>query len=85
MQLHKTNVFNIFQKYLPTLAMALSGPSGRCVLLSEVLRELSGRALGTLVGACGVLGTPSGHHHGVIGTVLGVLRVIWKSLKNHCF
>ena len=67
------------------LAGALSGPAGRFVWLSEVLGELSGRALGTLVGASGVFGSPSGRRRDVIGAVLGVLGVIWKSLKTIAF
>ena len=63
----------------------LVASSGRCVWLSYVLWDLSGRALGTVVRALGVLGAPSGRHRDVIGASLGVLRVIWKSSKNRCF
>ena len=85
MQQHKTDVFQRFQKCLQTLAEALWEPSERCVRLSEVLGELTGNALGPLVGTSWVLGAPSGRHRDVIGAVLGVLRVIWKSSKSLYF
>ena len=76
MQQHKTNVFQRFEKHLETLAGAISGPSGRIEGLSEVLGELSGRALGALVGALGVLRATSGRRRDIIGAVSSLLGVM---------